>query len=151
MTNLKLESTSFGNGEEIPKKFGYKQENINPSLAIKNLPENTESWAIIMDDPDAMDAVGKIWIHWLIWNISPNICEITEGNIPQNTVQGKTDFGDTGYGGPAPPDKRHTYIFKVYALDTMLKLPESSTKQELENAMRNHIIEESKLTGTFTP
>ena len=65
--------------------------------------------------------------------------------------RGKTDFAEIGYGGPAPPDKRHTYIFKAYALDTILDLKEGFSKQELEDAMKGHILAEAKLTGTFAP
>ena len=93
-----------------------------------------------MDDPDAMGAVGKVWVHWLYYN---------DGNDVQ--IEGKTDFGEIGYGGPAPPDKRHTYIFKAYALDTILDLKEGFSKQELEDAMKGHILAEAKLTGTFAP
>ena len=95
-----------------------------------------------MDDPDAMGAVGKVWVHWLEYHYVNDITTI---------IQGKNDFGETGYGGPAPPDKRHTYIFKVYALDTVLELKEGYSKQELEDAMKGHIIAEAKLTGTFAP
>ena len=95
-----------------------------------------------MDDPDAMGAVGKVWVHWLEYH---DVNDIT------TTISGKTDFGEIGYGGPAPPDKRHTYIFKAYALDNVLDLKEGYSKQELENAMKDHIIAEAKLTGTFAP
>ena len=94
-----------------------------------------------MDDPDAMGAVGKVWVHWLQYhNLSA-----------ASPIEGKTDFGEIGYGGPAPPDKRHTYVFKAYALDAELSLKEGYSKQELEDAMNGHIIAEAKLTGTFTP
>ena len=98
-----------------------------------------------MDDPDAVAAVGKVWVHWLVCNISSEL-----GNI-ENGINGETDFGETDYGGPAPPNGRHTYIFKAYALDTKLELVKGYSKQELEDAMKNHIIAEAKLTGTFTP
>ena len=68
-----------------------------------------------------------------------------------SSVLGKTDFGEIGYGGPAPPDKRHTYVFKAYALDITLDLKEGYSKQELEDAMKGHIIAEAKLTGTYAP
>ena len=109
-----------------------------------------------MDDPDAMEAVGKVWVHWVVWNIPTK-----QNKIPQeHTVDGAagmTDFGEVGYGGPAPPDKRHTYVFKFYALDCELDLPESvsfsslCTKADVEKAMKGHIIAEAKLTGTYAP
>lgn len=148
---MKLESPSFSDGQEIPKKHGYKTQNVSPPLKIKDVPKDAKSLALIMDDPDAMGAVGKVWVHWLVWNIEPTVTEIPENTVPSGCLQGKTDFGEIGYGGPAPPDKRHTYVFKLYALDTILNLPQGSTKSELLKAMENHIIEEATLTGTFAP
>ena len=148
---MKLESTSFKNGEVIPKKYGYKNENVNPLLEIKDVPNEAKSLVLIMDDPDAMGAVGKIWVHWLVWNIDPNTKQIKENSIPENSIQGKTDFGKIAYGGPAPPDKEHVYIFKLYALDSELDLKEGSTKNQLEEAMKNHIISEARLQGRYAP
>jgi len=151
MTALKLESSAFLDGKEIPRKYGYKNGNVRPQLTINGTPSNTQSLVIIMDDPDAQAAVGKIWVHWIIWNIDPNTNEISESVIPLGSLEGKTDFGDIGYGGPAPPDKRHTYFFKLYALDTKLDLENGSSKQQIENAMEGHILEKTTLTGTYDP
>jgi len=148
---LTLESQSFGNGEVIPKKFGYKHGNVSPSLKITDIPENTESLALIMDDPDAMAAVGKVWVHWVVWNIEPKNAEFKENSIPSGSIEGETDFGEIGYGGPAPPDKEHTYIFKLYALDQKLDTNKGSTKKEIELAMKNHIITETVLQGRYSP
>jgi len=151
MAALKLESSAFLDGKEIPRKYGYKNGNVRPQLTINGIPSNTQSLVIIMDDPDAQAAVGKIWVHWIIWNIDPNTNEISESVIPLGSLEGKTDFGDIGYGGPAPPDKRHTYFFKLYALDTKLDLENGSSKQQIENAMEGHILEKTTLTGTYEP
>jgi len=151
MVDLKLESSAFSLGEEIPKKYGYKNDNLSPPLRIDGIPTNSKSLALIMDDPDAMGAVGKIWVHWLIWNIEPNTTEISEGSTPSGSIEGKTDFGEIGYGGPAPPDKRHTYVFKLYALETKLDLQKGSTKAQLEAAMDGKIVSQTTLKGTFTP
>jgi len=148
---MKIESSAFENREEIPQRYGYKKDNINPAILIKDVPAEAKSLVLIMDDPDAMGAVGKIWIHWIIWNIDPSTDEIPENSIPSNSIQGKTDFGEIGYGGPAPPDKEHGYIFKLYALDNKLDLKEGSTKSEVETAMKDHIITESKLEGRYAP
>ena len=102
-----------------------------------------------MDDPDAMKAVGKVWVHHMYF-----FARIGQGwEQHLEVVYGKNDFGEIGYGGPAPPDGRHTYVFKGYALDTNLfrKLKEGFSKQELEDAMKGHILAEAKLTGTFGP
>jgi len=149
MGNLQLTSSAFSHGEEIPRKCGYKNGNQEPPLAINGIPEGTKSLTLIMDDPDAMGAVGKVWVHWVVWNIWP---VSNTGVVDYNQAsEGMTDFGEVGYGGPAPPDKRHTYVFKLYALDTELDLPDKSTKADLEKAMEGHIIEQTQLTGTYAP
>ena len=132
-------SRDFKEGEEIPKNCGYEHGNKRPVFELDAIPGNAETLALIMDDPDAMDAVGKVWVHWLYYELD------------DDQINGKTDFGEIGYGGPAPPDKRHTYIFKAYALDTALDLKEGYSKQELEDVMKGHIIAEAKLTGTYAP
>ena len=151
MINMKLESSSFENGGTIPKKFGYKNGNVSPSLIISDVPDSTKSLALIMDDPDAMGAVGKVWVHWVLWNIPKDVKKIDENSVPENSIEGKTDFGEIGYGGPAPPDKEHTYIFKLYALDSVLDITKDSTKADVENVIQNHIIAEAKLTGKYAP
>jgi len=95
--SMKIESSAFENREEIPQRYGYKKDNINPAILIKDVPAEAKSLVLIMDDPDAMGAVGKIWIHWIIWNIDPSTDEIPENSIPSNSIQGKTDFGEIGY------------------------------------------------------
>ena len=148
MGNLKLTSSAFSDGGEIPRKCGYKNGNDPPSLTISGKPEGTKSLALIMDDPDAMEPAGKVWVHWIVWNIDPTADD--DENLWE-AKYGMTDFGEVGYGGPAPPDKRHTYVFKLYALDTKLDLSNESTKADLEKAMEGHIIEQATLTGTYAP
>ena len=145
MGNLQLTSSAFSYGDEIPRQFGYKNGNEEPPLTINGIPEGTKSLALIMDDPDAMGAVGKVWVHWVIWNINPDTKRFNDA------LEGMTDFGEVGYGGPAPPDKRHTYVFKLYALDSMLEIPNESSKADVEKAMEGHIIEQTQLTGTYAP
>ncbi len=141
MSDFSITCSDFDEGAEIPKKFGYKFENEEPNISFNRPPSSTTTLALIMDDPDAMGAVGKVWLHWLQYH------NLTESS----PVEGKTDFDEIGYGGPAPPDGRHTYVFKAYALDTELELKEGFSKQELEGAMKDHILAEAKLTGTFAP
>ena len=141
MSDFSITCSDFDEGAEIPKKFGYKFENEEPDISFNRPPSSTTTLALIMDDPDAMGAVGKVWLHWLQYH------NLTESS----PVEGKTDFDEIGYGGPAPPDGRHTYIFKAYALDTELELKEGFSKHELEDAMKGHILAEAKLTGTFAP
>ena len=127
----------------MPKELGYKHGNMEPSIQHHNQPENYKCQVRIMDDPDAMEAVGKVWVHDLGYG--------NQGPPLQEAVLGKNDFGEIGWGGPAPPDKRHTYVFKAYILDVELDLKEGYSKQELEDAMKGHIIAEAKLTGTYAP
>ena len=140
MSELSIFSTDFQEGGEIPKICGYKHGNEKPELDFMGMENGPGPWAMIMDDPDAMAAVGKVWVHWLEY-----------GNTDDSVTEGKNDFGEIGYGGPAPPDGRHTYVFKLYELDTDLDLKEGFSKQELEDAMKGHIIAEAKLTGTYAP
>jgi len=140
MSELSIISTDFEEGGEIPKNCGYKHGNKKPELDFMGMENEPFPWAMIMDDPDAMAAVGKVWVHWLEY-----------GNTDDSVTEGKNDFGEIGYGGPAPPDGRHTYIFKLYELDSDLDLKEGYSKQELEDAMKGHIIAEAKLTGTYAP
>jgi len=151
MVELILESSVFSTGGEIPRKHGYKNGNVSPPLLISGLPQETKSLALIMDDPDAMAAVGKVWVHWIIWNIEPSTTKILEGSPPSGSVEGKTDFGEIEYGGPAPPDKRHTYIFKLYALKSKIDLPKGSTKDQLEKSIKDEILAEAILKGTYAP
>ena len=211
-TKFHISSFDFSDGGEIPKECGYKNGNKVPHLAVFGVPEGTRFLALIMDDPDAMGAVGKVWVHWVMWNVGTSAYDeqakwsksfspeqrkeaeatyfwqllqdclpnrttiiIPEGSgweLPQDqnfpttpewvhpmllyftgAVFGITDFGEdvSGYGGPAPPDKRHTYVFKLYALDSKLVLPDKSTKADVEKAMEGHIIEQTQLTGTYAP
>ncbi|OKY78547.1 MAG: Phospholipid-binding protein [Candidatus Methanohalarchaeum thermophilum] len=147
---LGLESSAFKDGEKMPRKYGYTEENISPPLSIKSVPEGTESLALIMDDPDAKPVAGKIWTHWLIWGIDPGIGEIPE-DWSSTATEGKNDYGEKGYGGPNPPDKAHTYEFKLYALDSEINLKENSKKKDVEKALKGHIIDKTKLRGVFEP
>ena len=140
MSELSIFSTDFQEGGEIPKICGYKHGNEKPELDFMGMENDPFPWAMIMDDPDAMAAVGKVWVHWLEY-----------GNTDDSVTEGKNDFGEIGYGGPAPPDGQHTYVFKLYELDTDLDLKEGFSKQELEDAIKGHIIAEAQLTGTYAP
>ena len=155
---MELTCSLFSDGGEIPRECGYKNGNREPQLTISGTPEGTKSLALIMDDPDAMGAVGKVWVHWVMWNIDHDTLDIDGSlmtgrsyRLNMGIMEGMTDFGEVGYGGPAPPDKRHTYVFKLYALDSELDLPDKSTKADVEKAMEGHIIEQTQLTGTYAP
>lgn len=148
---LEVTSQAFANGERIPEKYGYTAANVNPPLSIAGQPAGTESLALVVDDPDAMEPAGKIWDHWVVWNIDPDRETIPEEWGGAGATEGRNDFGERGYGGPNPPDREHTYRFGVYALDTTLELPAGAKKADLESAMKGHVLEKAQLEGTFAP
>lgn len=145
MSAMQITSTAFEHNKSIPSKYTCDGENISPPISIREIPEGTKSLALIVDDPDAP---SKTWVHWLVWNIDPGTSEIEEGSAPAG-IEGTTDFGRTGWGGPCPPSGTHRYFFKLYALDSDLNLDSSATKEELEAAMENHILEQSELVGLY--
>jgi len=142
---MKLTSPAFENNKEMPSEYTCDGANILPELHIDEVPENTKSLALIMDDPDA--PVGT-WVHWVVWNIPPDTKTIAKDTEPQS-AQGTTSFGKPGYGGPCPPSGTHRYFFKLYALDISLDIKEDSNKKDLEAAMDGHIIEKTELLGLY--
>ncbi len=137
---MKIESSAFGNGDLIPAKYTCVGVNIAPNLRFSEIPEGTQSLALIVDDPDAPSGD---FVHWIVWNID------IFGDISSG-VQGKNGFGENKYGGPCPPSGTHRYFFKLYALDSFLNLPSSSTKSDLLSAMESHILEQSVLLSKFS-
>ena len=142
---MKLTSPAFKEGASVPSKFTCDGEDKSPQLDISDIPSNTKSLTLVMDDPDA--PVGT-WDHWIVWNIDPTTNKILE-EIEPIGIKGKNSWGRTGYGGPCPNSGEHRYFFRVYALDTKLILLEGSTKKDLEKAMKGHIITEAQLIGRY--
>ncbi|WP_276272005.1 YbhB/YbcL family Raf kinase inhibitor-like protein [Haloarcula litorea] len=151
MGGLELTSPAFEAGGRIPEEHGYADANVSPPLTVENVPDGTASLLLIVDDPDAREPAGKVWDHWLLWNIPPDVGELSAGTTPEGAVEGQNDFGETGWGGPNPPDSEHTYRFLLYALDTTLGLDPSATKDDLYDAAEGHLLGKAKLTGTFAP
>lgn len=149
MEPFKLKTSAFKEGEKIPAKYTCDGDDVSPLLEIRNVPANTKSLALIMDDPDA--SRGTPWDHWLMWNIDPATQYISEDNIPNGAVQGNNSWGKAKYGGPCPPVGKpaHRYVFVLYALDTMLDLQTGATKEELLRAMEAHIISHTSIVGTY--
>ncbi len=144
---IKIKSPVFNQGEMIPEKYTCKGEDVNPPLLIENVSEEAKSLVLIVDDPDA--PMGT-FTHWLVWNIDPKIKEIKEDSVPEGVVLGTNDFGKTAYGGPCPPFGTHRYYFKVYALDTVLDLPQGSNRSQLEKAIMGHVLDSGELMGKFS-
>ncbi len=148
---MNLTSPAFLDGEIIPKKYSQFGENINPLLAWSGAPNKTQSFALIMEDPDVPSAAGvPVWDHWIVWNIPATLTTIPEAWSVVG-IQGKGTRGMCTYSGPKPPDREHRYYFHLYALDTQLPLAEGSTKAQLLEAMQDHIIAKAVLMGRFSP
>ena len=144
---MELVSPEFGDGEEMPEKVGLQEDNVNPELRFHGVPEKAKSLILVMDDPDAKEPAGKIWDHWILYDINPSTEKIEEGETAG--TPGRTDFRENRYGGPNPPDGEHIYRFRLYALDTELGLEPGKTKSEVMEAARGHIIERSELHGRY--
>lgn len=145
-------STAFREGEMIPQKYACDGKNVSPPLKWESIPVQTKSLALIVDDPDAP---AGIWVHWVIFNIPSTAAGLqenvpTKDSLPDGSVQGKNDSREIGYDGPCPPGGTHRYFFKLYALDTMLKLSSGSTKPELLKAMEGHIVAQAQLMGRYS-
>jgi len=142
---MELTSTAFVEQGRIPSQHTCQGADASPPLAIADVPGGAQSLALVVDDPDAP---GGTWDHWVVWNIPPATAAIAEGAEPTG-VAGKNDFDVLGYRGPCPPSGTHRYVFKLYALDTMLPLKQGSRKRDLEKAMQGHILAQATLVGTY--
>lgn len=143
---MQIIAPSFSNGGTIPSKYTCDGENMSPQLDFSGIPEGTKSLALIADDPDAPSGV---FTHWLLWNMDPKVSSIPEGSVPAGATLGKNSVGNTGYTGPCPPSGMHHYIFKIYALDTMLDVPSSADKKILEDAITGRILAKAEITGLY--
>jgi Raf kinase inhibitor-like YbhB/YbcL family protein len=150
--SIELTSTALQSGEFIPKQHTGDGADQSPFLRWSEPPQGTQTFALICDDPDAPRG---IWVHWVLFNLPAQTRELEDGvpttpTLASGAHQGKNDFGNTGYGGPAPPKgKAHRYFFKLFALDVALDLPPGATKAQLEEAMNGHILAEGQLMGKY--
>lgn len=143
---MSLSSSSFGENQAIPRQHSCEGEDLPIPLAFKNIPKKSESLALIMEDPDAPN--GTV-IHWVAWNIDPKTHELANTEAINNISQGTNSAQKVGYKGPCPPYGQHRYYIRLYALDNKLDLPATTTKDELLNAMKGHILSEAELMGTY--
>jgi Raf kinase inhibitor-like YbhB/YbcL family protein len=141
---MQLTSLSFANNQPIPERYSCEGDSVNPTLVIENVPAGAKSLALIVDD---IDAAGGSFIHWFVFDIRPDIGTIEEDSIPG--TQCVNSAKRKGYAGPCPPSGTHRYIFRLYALDTVLGLPDSTRMAAVKMAMQGHIIESTELTGTY--
>jgi len=149
---LELKTTAFAAGGAIPKKFTCDGPDVSPALSWGDAPAGTQSFALIMDDPDA--PVGT-WVHWVLYDLPATTRELpegvpTDGQLASGARQGTNDFRKLGYGGPCPPSgPAHRYFFKLYALDTKLNLKAGASKADLEKAMKGHVLAQAELMGRY--
>jgi Raf kinase inhibitor-like YbhB/YbcL family protein len=140
-----LSSTAFATGEAIPARYTCDGEDAIPPLAWSGAPAGTRAFALIMDDPDAP---GGTWVHWVLFNLPATATALPESEA--SGVQGRTNAGEGGYGGPCPPPgKPHRYYFKLYAVDGPLSLRRGATKADVERAMEGHVLASAQLMGTY--
>lgn len=147
-----ISSPAFKEGEQIPAEYTCQGKDISPPLAWHGIPMDTQSLALIMDDPDAP---GGTFTHWVLFNLKIEwhilaAALTTESQLPGGIKQGKNDFGRFGYGGPCPPPGRpHRYRFTLYALDQKPDLEAGAFREQLIDAMKGHILDQGHLTGTY--
>lgn len=144
--NMLITSTAFDHNEMIPSNYTCDGQGLNPPLNIDDVPEKTQSFALILDDPDAP---GGDFVHWVVWNIPADTKEILGDSIPKGATEGLNSGGRNGYLPPCPPSGIHHYQFKLYALDKMLLLPPEADKNALLQEMEGHILEREEITGLY--
>lgn len=144
--SIQITSRAFNEASTIPRLYTCDDQNVSPPITWTGIPTDTVSLALIMDDPDA--PVGT-WVHWVLFNLPADLSGLDQGKTAGG-VEGINDFKKIGYGGPCPPKgSNHRYIIKLYALDTLLDLKSGATKNQLESAMRGHIIALGQLMGKY--
>lgn len=149
---MQLTSSSFQSEGNIPRQFTCEGNDTSPELSWKNAPAGVNTFALIVHDPDAPRPGG--FTHWVAYNIPANVTEIQQDapkseKLPNGGSQGKNDRGTSGYMGPCPPSGTHRYYFYLYALDTELNLQPGANKEELEKAMKGHILAQTELMGRY--
>ena len=155
LLGFRLVSSAFEHQAAIPRRFTCDSQDLSPSLAWSQPPEKTASFILIVDDPDAPDpeAPKVTWVHWVLYNIPPDVRALSEGvgreDLPAGTLEGRNDWKRTGYDGPCPPIGRHRYFHKLYALDRALDDLHDPTKDELLQAMEGYVRGCAQLIGTY--
>lgn len=147
-----LSSSAFGSGTEIPQQYTCKGADGSPALDWSGIPAKTASFALIMDDPDAP---GGTWVHWVLWNVPATTHSLPQ-DVPQQdqlsdgSRQGRNSFKKIGYNGPCPPGgQTHRYFFRLYALDSRLDLAAGASREQLDAALKGHVLGKAEYMGTF--
>lgn len=150
--SIQLTSSAFADGSMIPARYARRGENVSPPLAWSGTPEGTQSFALIVDDPDAP---GGDWVHWIVYNLPAGTANLAEGiksdaDLPGDAIQGANGWGTSKYDGPQPPSGTHRYVFKLYALDAALNLKPGATKADLLRAMEGHVLARGQFMGKYS-
>ena len=145
--SITITSSAFKDKAYIPQVYTGDGDNANPPLTFGNPPKGTQSFTLIVDDPDAPSGM---FTHWIVFNIPAQTRTVNEGETPEDAIVGSNSAGYSAYLGPAPPPgKPHRYIFRLFALDTMLSLDEGSTREAVVAAIKGHILAQGSLTGLY--
>ena len=150
---LRMTSASFEADGDIPVKYSCDGANLSPALAWMDAPAATRSFALIMDDPDTPKGTVT---HWMIYEMPTAARSLPEGvptskKLADGSMQGKNVRGKSGYTGPCPEKggPAHHYFFKLYALDAKTNLKPNAKREEVEAAMKGHILAKAELIGRF--
>lgn len=144
---MKLQSPAFLPYTQLPTRYTCFGDNVSPPLNIDEVLPKTQTLAFVMEETAAN---GKIFTYWLVWNVNPRDIGINENSIPQFAIQGKNDFRKVGYSGPCPSSGRHSYVFRVYALDKSLDLSEGAKREDLERAIKGHVLDQAQLAAVYS-
>jgi hypothetical protein len=150
--SLEIVSRAFAHGKSIPDKYTCNGENVSPPLTWRDVPHAAKELVLIVDDPDAPSGT---FVHWLLYNVSPSESELDEGisggteTLANGAGQGVNGFRRIGYAGPCPPSGTHRYYFHLYAVDSNLNLPPGVNRDKIDQAMKNHVLEEAELMGYY--
>jgi Raf kinase inhibitor-like YbhB/YbcL family protein len=150
-SKMEIRTDAFAPGATIPDKYTCSGENASPPLAISGVPSSAKALVLVVDDPDAP---AGTFVHWVVYNLPPQITKIDAGvqsgdAIPGGGVQGRNSFGNLGYGGPCPPPgSPHHYRFRLFALNSQIT-PQSATGPEVEQAMQGHVVASAETVGMF--
>lgn len=142
---MQLTSSAFRDGEDLPERFAREAGNLSPPLTFSDVPKETQSLALIMDDPDAPRG---LFTHWVLFDLESNVGVLLENNV-SGGVLGRNDWGEPAYGGPRPPSGTHRYFFHAYALDRRLDLPHGAKRHKVDQAMEGHVLATAELMGRF--
>ena len=144
--SMKIRSSAFADGAHIPARFSRFGDDRSPPLEFSEIPSDSRSLALIVDDPDAPTGT---FTHWLVFNLSPSTPGLKENGRVDGMREGSNDWDETSYGGPRPPRGVHRYYFRLYALDTQLDLPAGASRADVEHAMSGHVLAEAQTMGRF--